>query len=333
MKIYPDKLVGQMAKGLAPVYLVAGDEPLQVEESVSEIRAATRKAGFEERELFFVERGFNWNDFYAASSSLSLFSSRKLIELRLPGGKPGDAGAKAIKEYCEDLPQDVVLVVISPKVDQRASWVKALDKAGVFVTIWPVDVKRLPQWIIQRLQSRGLRADREVAQLIAERVEGNLLAAAQEIEKLLLLHGPGELDVEAARRAVTDSARFDVFRLVDAALAGDSRRVVRSLIGLRAEGVEAVLVLWAVAREVRDLARRSASQASGKSAMAGVWEKRKDVVAKGLARHTQQEWMLYLQRAARIDRVIKGLRHGDSWRELADLLLDIAGGDINSRVA
>ena len=333
MKIYPDKLDSQLKKNLAPVYLVAGDEPLQVEEALTTIRKAAVEAGFSERERFFVERGFDWNDFCAASRSLSLFSTRKLIELRLPRGKPGDEGAKILKDYCANLPEDVLLIVISAKVDQRANWVKALDSAGVYVTAWPIDAKRLPQWINQRLQARGLRADREAVQLIADRVEGNLLAAVQEIEKLVLLCGSGDLDIDATRRAVADSARYDVFGLVDSALAGDLKRVLRSLGGLRGEGVEPVLVLWAVTREVRDLAKRASKEPGGKTAMTGVWEKRKQAVNKALNRHARREWLLFLQHSARIDRMIKGVHQGDPWRELADLLLAIASRDPGSRVA
>ncbi|HET9679192.1 MAG TPA: DNA polymerase III subunit delta, partial [Gammaproteobacteria bacterium] len=225
MKIYPEKLQSALQKGLAPVYLLAGDEILLREEAADAIRAAARSAGYTEREVHFAETGFDWNQLRQTSASLSLFAEKRLIEVRLPTGKPGTQGAKALQDYTANLPEDVILLVSSAKPERTPAWVKALESAGVHVPCWPLPPERLPAWIESRLRSRDLMPDAQAVQLIAQRVEGNLLAAAQEIDKLALLLPPKEpLGAQAVATAVTDSARFDVFKCVDAALIGQARR-------------------------------------------------------------------------------------------------------------
>ena len=333
MKLYSDKLADHLAGTLAPAYLVSGDEPLLAAEAADAIRRRAAERGFDERELFVAQRGFDWHELRAGHMEMSLFASQKLLELRIPTGKPGDAGSKAIAEYVEAKPADCVLLVLAPKLDrsaQRSKWVKALEGFGVWVQVWPVDEKRLPQWVRRRMRDAGLLPDNDAVQLLADRVEGNLLAAQQEIEKLRLLNGPGAVDAETVRRAVADSARFDVFSLTDAALEGKPARATRILEGLRSEGLEPVLVLWALAREVRLLAGMALDLERGKRmeaalASARVWRNRIPLVKAALARHTKLELHQLLLLAGRVDRVIKGLAPGRAWDELARLVAGLSG--------
>lgn len=333
MRLRIDQLVPHVARGLAPVYLVSGDEPLQVEEACDAIRAATRAQGYHERIVFQAATGFDWSALAACTQNLSLFAERKLIELRLPTGKPGEAGGAALAAYAAQPASDTVLLVICPKLDaatQKSKWVSALDAAGTMIQVWPVEARQLPEWIRRRLTARGLKLDNEAVALLAERVEGNLLACAQDIEKLYLLYGNAEIDAAAVAAAVADNARFDIYALVDSALAGDGARSSRILEGLRAEGVDPVLVLWALAREVRVLARMAYDCATGSGVdqvLAGhkVWEKRKGLVRAGLMRHKVRAWQRLLLLAARIERIIKGALPGSAWDELLKLALGIGG--------
>lgn len=327
-----DQLAGQLQQRLAPVYFVHGDETLLVNECADAIRAAARAQGYSDREVFTVEAGFDWNAFLAAGDSLSLFAERRILELRLPGGKPGKEGTQILRDYAECPAEDTLLLITSAKLEaaaRRSKWVLALEQTGVSIPVWPVEIDRLPAWIEQRMRAHGMRAGRQALELIADRVEGNLLAAAQEIEKLYLLHGAGELTVDTVDELVADSARYDVFGLVDAALASDVAHVQRSLAGLRGEGVDPVLVLWALTREVRTLALM-ARQLQGGSlsqvlASNRVWDKRKPLVTAVLQRIRGRQWWQLLQRCAHLDRVIKGRAAGSAWDELLQLALSLAG--------
>jgi len=331
MRLYPDKLEAALKKDLLPVYFLSGDEPLQLGEAADAVRRAARAQGFSEREVLHVEKGFDWNTLLAESNALSLFAEKKIIDLRLPSGKPGKDGGAALAEYAARPPEDTLLLITSGKVDKRsqsAKWYRALDKVGATMQVWPVEAPEMPRWLEQRLRARGLQPDREAVRMIAERVEGNLLAAAQEVDKLVLLNGSGPLSAEQVEAAVADSARFDVFGLVDAALAGDAPRASRMLHGLRGEGVEPILVLWALTRELRSLADMAAQIESGKGVdgvLARVWGKRKGPVKAGLQRHNRARWQQMLRRAARLDRVIKGVAPGNAWDELLQLTLLMAG--------
>ncbi|HKJ76840.1 MAG TPA: DNA polymerase III subunit delta, partial [Gammaproteobacteria bacterium] len=310
-----------------------GDEPLQVTEAADAIRAAAREAGHGERQVFHVESGFDWDQLAAAADNLSLFAERRLLELRMPTGKPGDAGSKALTAYAANAPEDTVLLITAGRLDKRqqqSKWFKALESAGVVVQVWPVDAKALPGWVAERMRSRGLQPNQEAARLLAEKVEGNLLAAAQEVEKLALLYGEAEVDEAAVAAAVSDSSRYDVFELVDTALSGDAARVVRVVDGLRGEGTEPTLVLWALGREVRALAAMAAEVAggAGPDAVMGkhqVWSRRKGPVGAALKRAGPNRWRGLLQRAARADRIIKGAEWGNAWEELLQLALLMAG--------
>jgi DNA polymerase-3 subunit delta len=331
-RLRADQLAGQLSQSLAPVYFIYGDETLLVNECADAVRTRARELGHSERQVFSVEAGFDWNSLRAAGDSLSLFSERRILELRLPTGKPGKEGAEVLREYAQQPAQDTVLLIISAKLEsaaRRSKWVQALDQAGVSIAVWPVEAGQLPGWIDRRMRARGMRASREALQLIAGRVEGNLLAAAQEIEKLYLLHGAGELDAETVADLVADSARYDVYGLVDAALAGDAVRAQRVLSGLRGEGVDPVLVLWALSREIRALAamaqRLPADGLARVLAAHHVWEKRKPLVGAALKRIRGRQWWGLVQRCARLDLVIKGRVAGSAWDELLQLSLSLAG--------
>ena len=333
MKLTPDRLAGQLKGALAPVYLVAGDEPLQREEGADRIRVAAREQGYSDREVFVVERGFDWQALLSASASLSLFASKRILELRLPTGKPGTKGAEALVAYAADPAADTLLLVIcDERPEGNASWVSALDKAGVYLQVWPVEPREIPAWVTQRLKSRGLQPTPDAVALIAGRVEGNLLAAAQEVDKLALLHSAGPLDADAVAEAVSDSARFDAFKLVDAALAGDVSRSVRVLEGLQAEGEEPVMVLGALLRQLKELASLAIEIESGQPpqrVLAGIWERRRPLVQGALKRRKAQGWQRLLRRAQTADLVMKGRAPGRAWDELLQLTTALAGTGLN----
>lgn len=333
MKISPEKLPRQLAESLSPIYLISGDEPLLVLEAADAVRKAAHAAGFSERELFVTELGFDWEALRASRSALSLFADRRLLELRMTNGKPGEKGSRVLVDYAADPPQDCVLLVITPKLDragQNSKWATALARAGCWIPVWPVEEKQLPAWIRTRMRAAGLLPDREAVQLVAERVEGNLLAAHQEIEKLRLLNGPGAVDGDAVRRAVSDSARFDVFDLADAALEGRGARAARILDGLRSEGVEPVLILWALTRELRTLASLAFAISQGQNvdsamAKAHIWSRRKPAVKSALARQSLSQLHGLLMGAGRVDRMIKGALPGRVWDELLALVAGLSG--------
>ncbi len=332
MKIPFAQLQNQLKNDLVPIYFVAGDEPFQVDEACRMVRAAAQQQGYTERQVLYVERGFDWFCLAAESNNLSLFSEKKLIELRIPTAKPGREGTRALQEYAEVLPQDTCLLISAGKLESsqtKSKWLKSLEQAGILNQIWPVEVSRLPQWIQQRLALRKLSADPEALRLLADRVEGNLLAADQEFEKLRLLYGEGELTTEQIQSAVSDSARYDIFSFADTALAGDPERGTKLLFGLKAEGVEAILMLWALHREIRVLGLIHSTMASGTNidaAMAGqrVWDKRKPLIRGALQRSSFGKAQQWLKHCRQVDRIIKGQQAGRAWDELLELALQVA---------
>lgn len=334
-KLRPEQLEASLSKSLASAYLISGEEPLLIQEACDSIRRAARQAGFSERELYHADAGFDWNQLLASANNLSLFAERKILEVRMPSGKPGDKGTKALQEYLAQPSEDNLLLLVTDKLDKTAlssKWCKAMEDTGIHVQIWPISPAQLPRWIGQRLQQAGLRADSSAIDLLAARVEGNLLAAAQEVEKLKLLAEGNQVDAETVQAAVADSARFDVFGLIDCALGGDAAHALRMLEGLRGEGVETPVILWALAREIRLLAGIAHQQSQGipldkafSSARPPVWDKRRPLVSKALQRHSSKRWGQLLQQAQLIDAQIKGQAPGDPWSELALLTLQLAG--------
>ena len=333
MRLRPEQLPVHLKKGLAPVYLVSGDEPLQVGETADAIRAAAREAGFRNREILEVDGRFDWNLLQSQADERSLFAEKKVVDLRIPGGKPGREGGAALLAWCENLPADILLLVTLPRLErgqQNSKWAKALEKSGVLIQVWPPDARQFPRWVEQRMRAAGLQPEPGVAAMLAEQTEGNLLAARQEIEKLVLLHGEGRISQEQLSRAVSDSARFDVFGLVDAALAGEDGRVIRVISGLRAEGVALPVVLWALAREIRGLALMAARLEQGIPlsrvlADARVWKSRQPLVGRALRRLAMTRWRELLQQCQLADAMIKGARPGDPWLQLEQIALAMAG--------
>jgi len=333
MKLRPEQIPSHLQRNLAPIYLVSGDEPLQVAEACDAIRARARERGCSERLVFSVEAGFDWSTLLQARDALSLFAEQRVMELRLPTGKPGEAGAKVLREYAARPPEGDVLLVIAGKIDkdaQRSKWFTALEQAGVVVQVWPLKIAQLPAWIGRRMGARGLQPSAEAVAMLAERVEGNLLACAQEIEKMLLLHGEGAVDGAAVAAAVADSARYSVYDLADRAMAGEGAAVTRILRGLQGEGEQPTLVLWVLAREIRALAGMADELRRG-TAMDQVlyknkvWENRKALVSATLKRCPPQRLRRLLRQAGRVDRIIKGAAAGNAWDEMLQLALGLAG--------
>jgi DNA polymerase-3 subunit delta len=333
MRIHPDRLTAHLEGPLSPVYLVSGDEPLQLGECCDAIRSAARAAGYKTREVLEAGSGFDWQALTAEAAAFSLFADKKLIDLRIPGGKPGNEGAKALGAYCLDPPPDTLLLITLPKIDrqqQNSKWFKAVDALGAVTQVWPVTPQRLPDWIERRLQDKGIRPTAGAVRMLADRVEGNMLAAQQEIEKLLLLHGQGPLDADQLAAAVADSARYDVFELVDSALRGEAARCVHILDGLRGEGLAPPVVLWALHRELRSMAQMSAEIARGTSpdqaiSRARVFGKRTGLVRQAVAKLRTQQWLALLDQCHLADRAIKGAGGRQPWLLLEDIVLGMSG--------
>lgn len=329
----PDQLAARLRSRLAPLYLVFGEELLQAQEAADAIRAAARAQGYAERECLTVETGFDWAQLRQRAASRSLFASRRLLELRLGSAKPGEAGAKALSDYAAQPAEDTVLLITAGKLDwstQKSRWFTALDAAGLVVQSALIEPAQWLAWIERRLRQRGLHPTPEAAALLAERMEGNLLAAVQEIEKLALLATGPTLSIEAVAAATSDSARYSIYDFVDAALHGQPERVARILSSLREEGIDPVLINWALHQEVRRLAMLAFAQSRGQSVEAKlaelkIWEKRKPLLRQALQRLNWPKARELLCGCARADRAIKGAELGAPWDELLANGLRLAG--------
>jgi len=327
LRLSADQLPASLARSVAGIYLVSGDEPLLVGESADAIRAAARAAGYADRTVFFIDRSFAWDELRHASQSLSLFAERRLFELRMPSGKP-DKGAQQLAELAALPPPDVVCLIVTGKLDGKASdapWVRAVEKHGIWVPIRAVERAALPAWLRER--ARQLQVDMEpaAAQLIVDRVEGNLLAANQELEKLRLLANGEPISLELVLRSVGDSARYDVFQLAEAAAAGDAARALRVLLGLKSEGVEPTLVLWALVRELRGLWQARERNRLRSTVRGSGWNLAAAPSPRALSRLEQLPLSRLLVQASHTDRVIKGLATGDAWSALTALTGGLAG--------
>jgi DNA polymerase-3 subunit delta len=334
VQLRAEQLGTQLARELAPVYAIHGDEPLIALEAADAVRAAARKRGFTDREVFEPGRGFDWSELAHSLASLSLFGGSKIVELRLPGGKPGPQGAEAIAAYCERPASDILLLVSVPRLDrqsQASAWFGALSRAGVVVDVWPIERARLPAWIAERLGRQRQRAPREALEFLADRVEGNLLAAHQEVQKLALLAPEGELSLEVVRDAVANVARYDAHTACEAMMAGDRARYVRVIDGLKSEGEAPTLVLWALSEELYALSRIQAGAAAGRALDEllrenRVWGPRQRPMKAAAARVAPQAVQRALAHAARIDRAIKGVGAGEPWDEFLNLGLGLGQG-------
>lgn len=329
MRIRPEQLNAALQKGLVPVYFISGDEPLQLGEMADAVRKAARQAGFETREVFSADTGFEWNELTVSAGSLSIFADKKIIDLRLPSGTPGTEGSKALIAYCERLPEDTLLLITAGKLASaslKTRWFEALDRAGCVIQVWPLEGQDLIRWLQQRMQSRGLQAETEGLRTLASRIEGNLLAAAQEIEKLYVLYGAGNLSNQQIFDVVADSSRFDVFKLMDSVLAASVNRVFRILSGLQAEGIAAPVVLWALTREARVLSKIKLALSQGQNRELvfknnQIWDKRKQLVSEALNRLNDSDLNGILALSAKADRQIKGQQQGDPWETLLAVCL------------
>ena len=334
MRIRPEDLPRRLEGGaLAPVYLVHGSEPLQIEESLDAIRAAARARGHDERIVLHAEAGFDWSELRQYRDSLSLFAEKRLVDLRIGRARLERGADQTLLHYAGRPNPDCVLLVSAGGLDwreQRARWYQALEKVGAVVQTWPVPPRQLPRWVAMRARRLGLVLDEDAAAALAERVEGNLLAAAQEVDKLRLLHGPGRIDLDDALSSSADSSRFGVFDAADAAMAGDAARALRVLGRLREEGTQITHVSFALAREIRALASMADAVARGEdeARVLGrhrVRERRRPLVARALRRHRRPAWPAMLRQAAYLDRVIKGVERGGAWDEAARLALMLSG--------
>lgn len=329
----PEALPAQLAKGLAPLYLIHGEEALLALEAADSIRAAARAAGYLEREVLSVEPGFDWSQLTDAMMSVSLFASLKLLEIRIPSGKPGNEGAEALARLAERPPEDTVTLLLLPKLEkaqQQSKWFTAVAAAAQVLEARPVARGELPGWIGNRLKKQSQRLAPEALAFMADRVEGNLLAAKQEIDKLALLFPQGEIGFEALTETVANVARFDVFQLSEAWLAGDAARVARMLDGLEAEGEAPVLVLWAATEDVRMLLKLHLGRREGRNVRdlareLKLWGARQNLAEPALKRIGPRAVLNLLTECARADRQIKGAEAGDAWLTLRRIAAVLAG--------
>jgi DNA polymerase-3 subunit delta len=333
MRLRPEQLSAHLARGLAPLYTVFGDEPLLAIEAGDAIRAAARAAGCEEREVLVAEPGFKWDVFSGASRNLGLFGTRKLIDLRIPGGKPGVDGARVLEDCAAHPSEDTTILITLPRLDRAATgsaWFAALEQAGVAIEVYPLERADLPRWISSRLQRQKQSASPETLQFLADTTEGNLLAARQEIEKIGLLLPQGELSQAAVEDAVADVARFDVFQLSEAWLSGDAARACRILASLESEGEGVPLLLWQLGEDLHALATVLASTASGTPVSvavknARVWGKRQAAMERAARRVAPGSIPALLSHLARLDALAKGIGRGSIWDHLRDVTLLLAG--------
>jgi DNA polymerase-3 subunit delta len=348
MKVYANQLVEKLKQKSLRIFVVSGDEPLLVQESCDLVRRGLKAQGFVGRDLFYAESGFDWSGLLYSNNSMSLFAEKKLIEVRLPTGKPGDAGGKVLTELVSSLSEDNALLLVLPRADpstQRTKWFKSVEAAAGFVQVWPIEAKELPRWLENRFRQAGLKVTRDALRVMAQRTEGNLLASVQEIERLKLIVGEREVNVDDVSAGVADSARYDVFKLIDAGLAGDLKRCVRMTTGLKAGGVEPLFIVNMLVREIRSIEsiktaiNQNQNQNQNRGAgqreafkKARVWDKRVPLVTKCLDRHDSRSLQEMLLQLGSVDRTVKGLESGDPWRKLQDVVFRLAGLEQFSRV-
>jgi DNA polymerase III subunit delta len=321
LKLTSDSLATHLAEQLLPSYLISGDEPLLCGEAADAVRARARGAGFSEREVHFIERAGDWDEVRASAANLSLFGARRILEIRLGTARPGSAGNAALVALLATRDPDTLRLVLTPRLDreaQGAEWVRTAEARGAWVQVWPVDPQRFVAWLRGRCRALGLEAEAEALALLASRTEGNLLAAQQELAKLTLLAPSRNVTTDVVLASVADSARFDVYQLGEAVLAGDAPRSLRMLAGLRAEGVEATLVLWTLVRALRDVWNARAGAPA-----APAWQRRSAALAQAVRRASRLSFAGLVLRAERADRMIKGRLAGDAWDEMALLASEL----------
>ena len=338
MKIKTEQLTSTLKNNNLPLYWISGDETLLTQEAADQVRIHYRKLGFLDREVFNVDRSFNWQDFSHETANLSLFAEQKQIELRLSSAKLDETGKQALQDYLNTLTPDLLLLIISPKLESgtaNTKWFKAIEAAGAYLPIWPINRDGLGTWLAQRLLREGINAEPAALQLLVDKVEGNLLAAMQEIEKLKLIANPAQhatinLDVNTVMQVVADSSRYTVYHLIDAALFGDAARSQKILAALKAEGIFPLPILGAITRELRQLLPMIEKRQQGQGInsivqTAHVWFNRKQVVGSAIGRIKSREIWQMLEHAREIDQSIKGMLRTNPWDELSLLLLSLSG--------
>lgn len=306
---------------ISPVYLVSGDEFLLVKEACDLVRKLAIDANYSEREVFNIETGFNWEKFVASTSNSSLFGEKTLVELNL-NGKIGDVGSEVLQNYLQKPSKDKIILIITNKLDaaqQKTKWFKAVDACGFIVQIWPIDASQMPAWIMKRLAQHNLKISTQGVKILADYAFGNLLAAAQEIEKISLIYGDGNITPEQIIEVITDNSKFNIFNLIDTSLAGNKNLVLHILDNLKAEDIEPTIILWSIARELRVLINMSLG------AEQNIWDKRKVLFRQALSRHKTNSLQNLLQQATKIDRIIKGADNQHIlWHEIYNIFLCLA---------
>ena len=331
MRIDSEQLPHHLSRGLKPLYVLFGEELLLALEAADRVRAAALNQGYDERRVLFVEPGFDWGEVAMVGNSLSLFAPKRLLDLRIPSGKPGKDGSEALQRLAGSLPADTIVLITLPGLDRQqlaSKWFDALERAGVAVHAAAIKREQLAQWLSGRLAQQDQQADTETIEFLVSRVEGNLMAAYQEVQKLALLFPAGMLPFEDVKNAVLDVARYNVYEIGAALLKGERAHFVRMLEGLRGEGAALPLVLWAIAEEARAMTRVKAAMVAGRPLAqalreARVWGSRQDLMPRALDRLTSAELIGALRRAAEVDRMIKGLADGDVWDALLQLGLSL----------
>lgn len=335
MQLAPEKLADHLSGRLLPVYLLAGDEPLIMIESADAIRQAARDQGYLERQIFHMDQT-DWDEVLVEARSMSLFADRRILDIRTD--KLGQDGSKALQELCDDLPEETLILISCGKVDKKSlntKWAKAVSEVGAIIQVWPVKTSQLPYWLSERLRQAGIQANRQAVDILAERVEGNLLAAKQEIDKLLLSLDDHQVDGQAMSAAVADSSRYDLFDLIDRVIGGEVESALRSLRGLREEGDEVLAILWIFARELRTLILIQEGVTQGQSMdtalqNAGVWRNRTKLFRGAVKRLGSNRLALLLRMTRQIDMIAKGQAQGDAWLEMENLVLFFAGKPVRN---
>ncbi len=329
MRLKPEELVKSLQKNLGAVYLFHGDEPLQIVELADAVRQAAKKAGFSQREIFSTDTGFEWSEITTAACSMSIFGDKKVLDVRVPSANFGLEGSKTLASYCEKPPADTILLITCGKLNaagMKTRWFEAIDKVGVTVQVRPLEGDDLLLWLQTRLQRRGLSTDRDGLLLLGERVEGNLLAAAQEIEKLYVIYGATMLTQAQIFDVVADNSRYDVFKLVDVLLSANTNRIFKILAGLKAEGIAPPVVLWGIMREARTLCKVKLELQQGKNKESvfrnnQIWDKRVSLIEKALRYLPQPRLLEILTLSAKADRQAKGQESGDVWETILAICL------------
>lgn len=321
------------SQGLSETYIISGDEPVSVQDSADTIRKQAALNGYNERKVFYVDSKFDWNTILFEVDNMSLFSEKKFIEIRIISGKPGDKGSKIIQEYLQKKPNKTLTLFISPKLDRssnKSKWFTAITKVGISIQIWPITSIQLPRWLIGRLSRSDIKVSDEALRVLTDKVEGNLLAATQEIEKLKLLAPKREVSAETMSALIMDNAKFNVFILLDEMMEGNAKKACRILQVLRDEGTDITIILWAITRDLRILIKASEAVSAKKNIDSllqklGIWDKRKPLIRKAISRISIRQLEQMLKLSGGIDRAIKGLRQGAPWDELIILVLALCG--------